>query len=109
MQVSVFILSLTTLAMIILAGWVSRKAGVLYHFGLPALFFIKLANLDLSGVDPWLLIGSLLPLIILFAIIWIMWLSRFLSKDGMALLGISVLFGSNAFFGIPFFESVYGE
>lgn len=121
MNASVFILSLTTLALVILAGWISRKANLLgaddtrvlsayvYNFGLPALFFIKLADLEITGVDPWLLIGSLLPLIILFFLVWILWVFRLLSKDNMALLGISVLFGSNAFFGIPFFESVYGE
>jgi len=117
----IFLYSLISLALVILAGWFSRKTKILgsqdarglsafvYNFGLPALFFSKLANLDLSGVDLWLLAGSVGPLVILFLLVWLLWLVRLLTKERMILLGISVLFGSNAFYGIPFFESLYGD
>ncbi len=113
--------SLLTLGLIVLAGWLSRKGKLLsaedtkslsvyvYHFGLPALFFSQLARLNLTSVDPWLVIGSVVPLILAFLILLALKTFRLLSKDLFVVLGISVLFGSNAFFGIPLFESLYGE
>lgn len=105
---------------IILLGWSSRKLNLLnqeqlkglssfvYYFGLPALFLSTLAQLDLFKVDYNIIIGGILP--ILIALIWLFLLKslRIISKTWFILLSLSIVFGSNAFFGVAFFEAFYG-
>lgn len=109
--------SLFTISIIVLLGILSRTAGIfkaehaktlssfVYYFGLPALFFVKISNLDLPGLDPQLLLGSLLPSVIVLVMLLILKLVGVLKKDAFILLGLSISFGSYAFFGIAFFET----
>jgi malonate transporter len=109
--------SLFTILVIVLLGVLGRRFGIfkaehaktissyVYYFGLPALFFTKISNLDLASVDPLFALGSLLPTMILLALLLLGFLLRLLKKDAFILLGLSISFGSYAFFGIAFFET----
>jgi len=113
--------SLLTMAAVIGAGWLGRRSKILsventevlskfvYYFGLPALFFIKIARLNLSDIPGAVILGSLGPIGALLLLLGLCRALKILSRDIFIMLGISVAFGSNAFFGIPFFEALYGE
>ena len=109
--------SLFTILVIILLGIFSRMMGVfkaehakiissyVYYFGLPALFFTKIANLDLKSLNPQFVMGSLLPTVILLVILLALFKLKILKKDTFVLLSLSISFGSYAFYGVAFFET----
>jgi len=109
--------SLFTILIIVLLGIISRRLSVfkaehaktissfVYYFGLPALFFTKISSLDLLTLDPNFVLGSLLPTVILMVILLLLFKLKALKKDAFILLGLSVSFGSYAFFGVAFFET----
>lgn len=113
--------SLFILAFVMAAGWVSRRKGVfqqqetkalssfVYNFGLPALFLVKIAQLDLPSLGGLLVFGSILPVLIIIGALTLLKAFHRIPKDTFILFGIAAAFGSNAFFGIPFFESLYGN
>ena len=112
--------SLFTILIIVGLGILSRRSGIfksehaktlssfVYYFGLPALFFIKLSGLDLLALDPQLVLGSLLPTAVLLGFLLITKWLGVIKKDTFILLGLSISFGSYAFFGIAFFETFQG-
>jgi predicted permease len=109
------------MAAVIFAGWLSRRFDILsskdtsvfgsfvYRFALPALFFAEIARIDFGaiGISPILI--SHAPLVIIAIALVALKVSGILSKDLFVLIGLTVFFGSNAFFGVPFFESLYGQ
>jgi len=109
--------SLFTILIIVVLGILSRRMGIfkaehaktlssfVYYFGLPALFFVRISNLDLLSLDPQLVLGSILPTTILLVLLLIFKIARLIEKDTYILLSISISFGSYAFFGIAFFET----
>ena len=109
--------SLFTILVIVLLGITSRRLGVfkaehaktissfVYYFGLPALFFTKISNLDLLTLDPLFVLGTLLPTICILALLLGLFALKILNKDTFILLGLSISFGSYAFFGVAFFET----
>lgn len=109
--------SLFTILVIVCLGILSRKLGIfkaeqaktlssfVYYFGLPALFFVKISNIDLFALDFQLVLGSLLPTLILLAILLLLKITRLIQKDTYVLLSLTTSFGSYAFFGIAFFET----
>ena len=109
--------SLFTILIIVLMGIFSRKLGVfkaeqaktissfVYYFGLPTLFFVKISTLDLLGLDINLVLGNLLPTLFLLLLLLFLKQIRLISKDTFILLGLSISFGSYAFFGVAFFET----
>ncbi len=109
--------SLFTILVIVLLGILSRRLGVfkaehaktissfVYYFGLPALFFTKIANLYLLTLDPNFVLGSLLPTFMILVILLLLYKLKVFKKDTFILLGLSVSFGSYAFFGVAFFET----
>ncbi len=113
--------ALGVVAVVVFLGFLARKLEVIstehtvgmssfiYYFALPALFFPKLARMDLTSLDSGIVWGSLLPIFILFSFLLILKITCILSKESFVLLALSVVFGSNAFFGITFFEALKGE
>lgn len=81
----------------------------IYYVALPSLFFVNISKLDLAAIDPVLIIGSIAPILLVVALLSILKGLRLLSKNGYVLLGLSIVFGSSAFFGVPFFEEAMGE
>ena len=109
--------SLFTIFVIVLMGILSRRFEVfqaqhaktissfVYYFGLPTLFFVKISNLDLFSLDLNLVLGILLPTSILLIVLFVLQAIRLINKDAFILLGLSISFGSYAFFGVAFFET----
>jgi predicted permease len=109
--------SLFTIFIIVLMGLFSRRfeifqpqhaktiSSFVYYFGLPTLFFVKISNLDLLTLDPHLVLGVLLPTIIILVVLLVLKQFQLITKDIFILLGLSVSFGSYAFFGVAFFET----
>jgi len=112
--------SLVVILIVALLGMLSRKTGIfsakhiktissfVYYFALPSLFFVSLSNTDLLAIDYQAAVGSLLPIVILLIVLYVLKLIKILSKDSFILLSLSISFGSYAFFGVAFFETLYG-
>lgn len=111
--------SLIAILIIALLGMLSRKIGIfskenikvissfIYYFALPSLFFVSISNTDLFSIDYQVVIGSLAPIMMLLFILYLLMFFRVIDKDKYILLSLSICFGSNAFFGIAFFETLY--
>jgi len=112
--------SLLVIFLVALLGMVSRKTGVfarehvkiisafVYYFALPALFFVNISNTDLRAIDYRIAVGSVLPILVVLLVLYLCKLLKVVSRDNFILLSLSVCFGSNAFFGVAFFETLYG-
>jgi len=115
--------SLFTIAILIALGFLARKLSILseehtkgissfvYYFALPALFFTKIANMNLWDFheDFIIIIGSLLPIAVIITFLLLFYVLNLIKKDVFVLLCLSIVFGSNVFFGITFFEASYGN
>jgi len=109
--------SLFTILIIVLLGFLSRKIEIfkaehaktlssfVYYFGLPTLFFVKIASLDLFSLDLRLVLGTLVPTSLLLVLLLGLKTLNVLKKDAYILLSLSISFGSYAFFGVAFFET----
>ena len=121
MGVSSIFFSLLTLALMLGFGILGRRLSLFaktdvkvfgtftYYFGLPALFFSSLSSLDFSQVDLTIVSGVLAPQFVLMSSLIVLHLLKILSKGNFVILALSLMFGSYAFFGVPFFSSLYGE
>lgn len=113
--------ALLVLVPIVVAGSLSRKLNILsnehlkglssfvYYFALPALFLEKIANLDLTTINPNIILGGVLPILITIALLFFLKLLKIISKKWFVLLSLSVVFGSHAFFGVAFFDALLGK
>jgi len=113
--------ALGVIAVVAFLGWLARKLNILtkentrgmssyiYFFALPALFFPKIAQMDLASLDGEIIVGSLLPLFSILLILLLLKLAQIISKHTFVLLSLATAFGSNAFFGITFFETLGGK
>lgn len=112
--------SLLVILIVALLGMLSRKTKIfsaehtktissfVYYFALPSLFFVSLSNTDLLAIDFQVAVGSLLPIAIVLIVLYVLKLFKIVSKDNFILLSLSISFGSYAFFGVAFFETLYG-
>lgn len=112
--------SLFVILIVALLGMLSRKTRIfssehikiissfVYYFALPSLFFVSISNTNLLTIDYQVVVGSLLPIAILLLALYVLKISKNLSKDNFILLSLSISFGSYAFFGVAFFETLYG-
>lgn len=112
--------SLFSILILVLLGILSRKANIfdidhikiissfVYYFALPSLFFSSLAKTDIFSLDYEILLGSVLPIFLVLLILFVLKVLHLLSKDNFILLSLSICFSSNAFFGVAFFETLYG-
>ena len=95
-------------------GLLSRKTGVLqsgdervlssyvYYFALPALLFINLAETTFTRETLQFMLAGVIPVLIVIPFYWIIRVIWRFSKNTLYLLILSTIFGSTAFFGIPF-------
>jgi malonate transporter len=112
--------SLIVILIVALLGMLSRKTRIfsgehikmissfVYYFALPSLFFVSISNTDILSIDYKLAAGSLLPIFIVLFTLYVLKFFNVVSKDNFVLLSLSICFGSNAFFGVAFFETLYG-
>lgn len=101
------------------AGLLSRRIGVLksgdervlsaylYYFALPAFFFVNIAEADFSQETLVLMAAGILPILIALAALTLLYVTLRFSRDRFFLLTLSTVFGSLAFFGIPFVTLAY--
>lgn len=115
--------ALLTIAFLITLGFLARQLNILsrehtkgissfvYYFALPALFFAKIAKMNLWDFDQdlMILVGSLLPIAAIVTVLLFAYLVKIIKKDTFVLLCLSVVFGSHVFFGITFFEALFGN
>ena len=111
--------SLFTILIIVLLGIASRKTKIfsrehvktlssfVYYFGLPALFYVKLSTTNIPALDSTIILGSVLPILLITLVLYLLKIAKRISKEQFILFGLSISFGSNAFFGIAFFETLY--
>lgn len=95
-------------------GFLSRKFGILklgdervlsayvYFFALPALFFIVLAETSFVTETLSFIFAGITPILVVAAIFSLLYVLFRFSKNTLYLLMLSTIFGSLAFFGIPF-------
>lgn len=73
-----------------------------YYFALPALFFVDLAETDFTHKNLRFIVAGILPILAILAIYIFLYVIFKFSKKMLYLLILSSVFGSLAFFGIPF-------
>ncbi len=101
------------------AGWLARATGVagpemprvlnayLYWFALPALFTVDLSRARLGLPDLAFLASCVLPLLIAIAAVGVAVSAARLPRRPAVLVAVATIFGSLAFFGIPFVIFAY--
>ena len=111
--------SLFTILIIVVLGIISRKSKIfsrehvktlssfVYYFGLPALFYVKLSTTNILTLDATIILGSILPILLIALVLYLLKITQRINKEEFILFGLSISFGSNAFFGIAFFETLY--
>ena len=106
-------------------GFLARKANLMkrgdqrtlssyvYFFALPSLFFINLAETQFDRIIATFVGAGIVPVMTIFLLLTLLFFIFDLSKDTYFLLVIGSVFGSHAFFGIPFvmfaFPTAEGE
>ena len=95
-------------------GFLSRKFGLLklgdervlsayiYFFALPALFIVDLAETAFEAEILTFIFAGIIPVFIVVAVYGLLYLVFRFSRNTFYLLTLSTIFGSLAFFGIPF-------
>lgn len=95
-------------------GFFSRKTGILksgderilnayvYYFALPALFLVDLAETHFTHESLRFILAGVAPIIVAVAIYTSLYILFRFSRNTFYLLILSTVFGSLAFFGIPF-------
>jgi len=96
------------------AGFLSRRMGILksgdervlsayvYYFALPALFFINMVEIEFTSEILIFMSAGIVPIFIVLAIYTVLYFAFEFPKNSLYLLILSTIFGSLAFFGIPF-------
>jgi predicted permease len=96
------------------AGFLSRRtkvlkagdervlSGYVYYFALPSLFVINIAEISFTPEILTFVIAGIVPVLIALAVHVLLYVGLRLSKDSVSLLILTTIFGSLAFFGIPF-------
>lgn len=100
--------------LLIFLGYLSRWAKILkegderilsayvYYFALPALFFADLSRTVFNAEVLRFILAGAAPLILIIIVFYLVKLIFRLRSETFYLLSVSTVFGSNAFFGIPY-------
>jgi predicted permease len=121
----VFVRTIIPIFLLIGAGFLSRKmeflksgdervlSAYVYYFALPALFLVNMSETSYSEETIRFMVAGIIPVFVALMIHIALWLVFGFSKNTLYLLIITTVFGSLAFFGIPFitfaFPTVQGE
>jgi len=115
MNGDIFVRTIVPILLLIGAGSLSRKmkflkagderilSAYVYYFALPALFFVNMVETDFTeeGTLRFMLAG-IIPVLMVLAIYLFLHITFRFPKKTFYLLTLSTVFGSLAFFGIPF-------
>ncbi|MCW4020513.1 MAG: AEC family transporter [Candidatus Bathyarchaeota archaeon] len=122
---NVFVRTIVPILLLIGIGFLSRKMEILkrgdervlsayvYYFALPALFFVNMAETELTEEALRFVLAGIVPVLLVTSIYVLTYGILGFSKNTLYLLVLSTVFGSLAFFGIPFitfaFPTMQGE
>jgi len=123
--VAIFLKTTLPIFLLIGLGFLARKAKLMkegdertlsayvYFFALPSLFFINLAETRFDRIIATFVGAGILPVVVVFLLLTLLFFLFRFSKDTYFLLVVGSVFGSHAFFGIPFvmfaFPTAEGE
>jgi predicted permease len=123
--VDIFLKTTLPIFLLIGLGFLARKAKLMkegdervlsayvYFFALPSLFFINLTETRFDRIIGTFVGAGILPIFITFLLLTLLFFLFRFSKDTYFLLVVGSVFGSHAFFGIPFvmfaFPTAEGE
>jgi len=112
---NIFVRTIVPILLLIGAGFFSRKMGFLrsgdervlsayvYYFALPALFFVRMIETSFVQEETLkFMLAGIVPVFVALAIFLFLYVLVGFPKNILYLLMISTIFGSLAFFGIPF-------
>jgi len=114
MDNNIIVRTIIPILLLIGAGLLARKRGIfesgdqrvlsayVYYFALPALFFVNMAETNFTQETLRFAFVGNLPILVALAIYGILYFAIGFSKSTLYLLVLSTIFGSLAFFGIPF-------
>jgi len=114
MDNNVIIRTIVPIILLIGTGFFSRKIGILksgdervlsayvYYFALPALFFVDMAETNFTQETFRFIFAGIIPVLLTLVTYVVLYFTFRFSKDILYLLILSTVFGSLAFFGIPF-------
>jgi len=114
MELDIALRTLIPIFLLMGLGLLSRRMGILksgderilsaylYYFALPSLFLVDLSNITFNEENIRFVTAGILPILIVLAIYILLYLTLKFSRDTLYLLTLSTVFGSLAFFGIPF-------
>jgi len=118
---SVILRTSVPILLLIFLGYISRRYGLLrqgdervlssyiYYFALPSLFFINIYEVDFSRETLNYIFYGLAPTFIVLGFFIITYLLKIVKdKNTLYLLIVTTVFGSLAFFGIPFVIFAFG-
>jgi predicted permease len=95
-------------------GYLSKKIKILragderilsayvYYFALPALFIVDLSIIKIEAADVQFVIAGIAPIFVIIAVYLTLYYLLNFSKQTLYILIVSTVFGSLAFFGLPF-------
>jgi len=123
--VAIFLKTTLPLFLLMALGFLARKANLMkegdqrtlsayiYFFALPSLFFINLAETRFDRIIVMFVGAGIIPVVVVFLLLTLLFFLVRFPKDTYFLLVIGSVFGSHAFFGIPFvmfaFPTAEGE
>ncbi len=122
---NIIVRTIIPILLLIGTGLFSRKLGILksgdervlsaylYYFALPALFFVNMAETNFTEETFRFIFAGIIPVFVALVICIFLYSTFRFSKNTLYLLILSTVFGSLAFFGIPFimfaFPTLQGE
>jgi len=110
----IILLTIIPILLLMGTGFLSRKLGILksgderilsayvYYFALPALFFVNMTETNFTEGTLRFMLAGIIPILIALTIYISLYVIFRFSKNILYLLILSTIFGSLAFFGIPF-------
>jgi predicted permease len=85
-------------------------SAYIYYFALPALFFVNMVETDFIKEETLrFMFAGIVPVFVVLAIFALLYPVFRFSKNTFYLLVLSTIFGSLAFFGIPFITFAFGD
>lgn len=111
---NIIIRTIIPILLLIGTGLFSRKLGILksgdervlsayvYYFALPALFFVNMTETNFTEETFRFIFAGIIPVFVVLVIYIFLYSTFRFSKNTLYLLILSTVFGSLAFFGIPF-------
>lgn len=114
MDINIVVRTIVPILLLIGMGFFSRRTGVLksgdervlsayvYYFALPALFFVNMVETNFVEETLRFMVAGIVPVFVALTIYTFLYFMFRFSKNTLYLLILSTVFGSLAFFGIPF-------